>query len=156
MHSGERSNKCNQCDFASSIVVNLRGHLKIHSGEKTNKCNQCDNASACAGALRIHLKTHYWEKTNKCNQCDYALPEAGQLRRFLKTHGGEKTNKCNQCKYAIRHSMTQATSGNIWKHILEKYQTNVSDFASCRSCNLRTYLKNHTPHILKQPLTYCL
>ena len=41
-HSGERSKKCYQCDFASSQAANLRLHLKTHSGEKSNKCNQCD------------------------------------------------------------------------------------------------------------------
>ena len=41
--SGEKSNKCNQCDYASSWAGNLRTHLKMHSGEKPNKCNQCDS-----------------------------------------------------------------------------------------------------------------
>ena len=45
MHSGEKSNKCNQCDFASSYASALRAHLKTHSGEKSIKCNQCDYAS---------------------------------------------------------------------------------------------------------------
>ena len=33
-HSGKRSNKCNQCDFAFIQAGNLRPHLKAHSGEK--------------------------------------------------------------------------------------------------------------------------
>ena len=28
-----KSNKCNQCDYASSRPSDLRTHLKIHSGE---------------------------------------------------------------------------------------------------------------------------
>ena len=31
---GIKPNKCNQCDFASSLAGNLRRHLKTHSGEK--------------------------------------------------------------------------------------------------------------------------
>ena len=31
--SEEKSNKCNQCDFASTRAGNLRTHLKTHSGE---------------------------------------------------------------------------------------------------------------------------
>ena len=53
-----KSNKCNQCEYASSWTGNLRKHLKIHSGEKSNKCNQCDFASSEASHLRRHLKTH--------------------------------------------------------------------------------------------------
>ena len=87
-----KSNKCNQCDFASSWVSSLRTHLKTHSGEKSTKCNQCDYESSRADNLRAHLKTHSGEKTNKCNQCDYASTSAGDLRRHLKIHSGEKPN----------------------------------------------------------------
>ena len=57
-----KSNKCNQCDYASSYANALKTHLKTHSGEKSNKCNQCDFASCYPSALRLHLKTHSGEK----------------------------------------------------------------------------------------------
>ena len=60
-----KSNKCNQCDYASSHAGNLRTHLKTHSGEKSNKCNQCDYVSSYASALKKHLKIHSGEKSNK-------------------------------------------------------------------------------------------
>ena len=90
MHSGEKPNKCNQCDYASSRVGDLRAHLNKHNGEKSQKCNQCDYASSHAGHLRTHLKTHSGEKSNKCNQCDYASSQASTLRTHLKTHRGVK------------------------------------------------------------------
>ena len=46
---GKRSNKCNQCAYASSYASHLRTHLKTHNGEKPNKCNQCNYASSQAG-----------------------------------------------------------------------------------------------------------
>ena len=82
--NGEKSNKCNQCDYASSREGNFRTHLKTHSGEKLNKCNQCDYASSRADVLRTLLKAHNGEKSNKCNQCDFAP----SLRTRLKTHSG--------------------------------------------------------------------
>ena len=36
MHCGEKPNKCNQCDFASSQAGHLRAHLKTHSLLKCN------------------------------------------------------------------------------------------------------------------------
>ena len=47
---------------------------------KSNKCNQCDYASYQAGDLRRHLKTHLGEKSSKCNLCDYATYHAGDLK----------------------------------------------------------------------------
>ena len=72
----------------------LRKHLKMHSGEKLNKCNQCDYASSQAGHLRRHLKTHSGKKSNKCNHCYYASSRRDTLRRHLKAHISGKTETC--------------------------------------------------------------
>ena len=74
----------------------------MHSGDKSHKFNQCEYAFSQAGHLRTHLQIHSGEKSNKCNQCDYATSQAGDLRRHLKTHSGEKSNKyiIKQCKAA--------------------------------------------------------
>ena len=69
-HSGQRSNKCNQCDYESSRADVLRTHLKNHSGEKLNKCNQCDYVSSWAINLRTHLKTH----SAQCVHCTVFFP----------------------------------------------------------------------------------
>ena len=31
---GERSNKCNRCEYASSVKGNFKIHLKTHTGER--------------------------------------------------------------------------------------------------------------------------
>ena len=49
-----------------------------NNGEKSNKCNQCNYASSDAGKLRKHLKTHTGEKSNKCSQCEYTSSHAGE------------------------------------------------------------------------------
>ena len=99
-HSGERSNKCNQCDFASCEADHLKRHFITHSGEKSDKCNQCDYASSLEVNLRTHLKEHNGEKSNKCNQCDFASSNPSTLRDHLKTHSGEKLKKCSQSNCA--------------------------------------------------------
>ena len=72
-NEGVKSNKCNQCNFASSQLGDLRKHMKIHSGEKSNKCNQCDYVSSQADNLRRHLRTHTVEKS-QTNATNVTMP----------------------------------------------------------------------------------
>ena len=53
--------------------------MKTHSGEKSNKINQCDYASIQADDLKTHVKTHS-EKSIKCSQCDFASSRADQFK----------------------------------------------------------------------------
>ena len=100
-NSGEKSNKCSQCGFASSWKSSLKIHLKMHNEETSNKCNQCDYASSTVSNFRRHLKTHSGEKLCKCNQCYYACFRADVLAIHMKRHSGDKTNKCKQCGFAF-------------------------------------------------------
>ena len=107
MHSGEKSNKCSQCNYASSWAGNLKMYLKTHSGGKSNRCNKCDlvsNPTRWSLLLHLGFSIQATEKYStvlqyiKCSRCDCS--HACSLRKHLKTHTGEKTNKCNQCDYA--------------------------------------------------------
>ena len=60
---------------------------------KSNKCNQCDYASSQSGHLMTHLKTHSEEESNKCNQSDYASSQAGHLRSRLKIYSEKKSKQ---------------------------------------------------------------
>ena len=120
------------------IAGDLMMHLQTHTGEKSHKCDQCAFASSQAGHLRIHLKTHTVEKENICNQCDHAC--SSNLRTHIKMHSGEKSHKCKQCGFAF----TGAGSfyGNIWKHTVEKSQTNATNVSM--HPHSRRHLKTHT------------
>ena len=99
-------------------------HMKTYSGEKLNKCNQCDFTSSRADNLRRHMKIHSGEKSNKCNQGEFASSRADNLRRHLKTHSGEKSNANATC--VIMHPLRQVIWGGIWKPTVEKSRTSAS------------------------------
>ena len=66
----------------------------VHSGEKSNQCNQCHYVCCDPSALRRNLKTHIREKTSKCNQCQFASHQVGNLRRHLLNGGEKKDEHC--------------------------------------------------------------
>ena len=58
----------------------------MHTGEKPNKYNLCEYTSFDASALRIHLSAHNKgrEKSNKCNQRNYASSYTSSLKNHMK------------------------------------------------------------------------
>ena len=49
--------RCEYCSYTSSYKGNLQQHLKIHLGEKSYKCNQCDYAAFRNEHLKRHLRS---------------------------------------------------------------------------------------------------
>ena len=75
-------------------------------GDKSNKCNQCDYATSRSGDLRKHLKTHRREKQNKCNLCDFASSRAEHLRTHMKnTLEKSKTNATSVTMHLLRQAL---------------------------------------------------
>ena len=97
-----------KCDYASLCTGNLRAHLRIHSGDRPNKCSQCNLTSVNAGHFSTWVKSYKYnqhifcvcsgksikgsfeiytqEKSNKCKQCDYAQIQAGNFMIHIWFH----------------------------------------------------------------------
>ena len=90
-HSREKSNICNQCEYAYLLACHLRRHLKTYGGK-----SQTNAINVTLHQLGQTVWGHIWKytKSNKCNQCNFVPYQAGSLRKHLKTHSGEKFNRC--------------------------------------------------------------
>ena len=138
IHSGEKSNKCKQCEYAVLHAYHSSEHLNTHRKEHFHKCEQCDLAFLIQEILGRICK-----RTDKCNHCKYAQYQTGNLRTQMKMHSGEKLNQCNQCDYVYSDPSTLRThlkrySGN------KSNKCNQCNFASTWPANLRMHLKSHS------------
>ena len=68
-------------NYGSGVVCEEIQKKKTDNAIKSNKCNQCEFASSQADVLRRHLRAHSEEKPRKCNQCDFSSSKAGNFRR---------------------------------------------------------------------------
>ena len=68
----------NDSSFTNTKVTSW----KTNNEDKSNQCNQCQYATPRASHLRTHLLTHSGEKPHKCSQCEYASFTAGNLRNI--------------------------------------------------------------------------
>ena len=83
----------------ASVICLGKGHFKIHSGEKFNKCKQCNFVSVQARSLKRHTRTHTGERSYNCTTCDFSSVRESTLRTHIRTHTGERPYKCNQCDF---------------------------------------------------------
>ena len=73
-HEGRVRYKCENmnCDFGTNRKDSLKDHSFIHTGEKTHKCNQCNYTSYHEGNFKEHVKTH--NKGKSTNVVSITLP----------------------------------------------------------------------------------
>ena len=76
--------------------VNMAEDLKspVHASQKLRSCNQCDFASERLGNLKRHMLVHSARKPFKCIQCNYSFTNYANLKRHMMTHSGERCFKC--------------------------------------------------------------
>ena len=125
--------------FCILSCICLRTHFKIHSGEKPNKCNQCDYASSDASNLRRHTKTHTGEKLFNCNKCSKVFARKCILSKHLKIHTREElekefvselTNETTSSLADFQHRVAEEQEYRNWSLLLHGWSTNQSRSAS--------------------------
>ena len=76
--------KCFHCLKTFNEVSELKIHSVVHTGEKPNKCNQCDFAAGHKNFLKKHVKTIHEGRTYQCNICKKVYRNAHSIESYIK------------------------------------------------------------------------
>ena len=79
--------------------------------------------NSCRTSLQYDGQASLNYQSNKCNQCNYAWSDPSAFRPHLITHNGEKSKNVDN---VTLHLIACSVWGIIWKHTVEKNQTNAT------------------------------
>ncbi|KAG6934179.1 zinc finger protein 99, partial [Chelydra serpentina] len=158
--------KCEQCNYITYVLSNLKLHTRIHTGEKPHSCDTCQKKFRTSGHLNRHKLVHLKMKHLKCKNCDYSTDKWQSLKWHVASHSDEKDlagskvqeqsllpvkiYKCEECGYATAHS------GNFKQHL--RIHTGEKPY-KCDQCSLAfrtsSHLKRHFLTHLKLRCNKC-
>jgi uncharacterized C2H2 Zn-finger protein/very-short-patch-repair endonuclease len=95
---------CQQCDYVSKRLGDLKKHVKqVHDKIKDFRCPQCDYKTSRSGNLKQHIKdVHSKIKDFECHICDYKASQSISLTKHIKTCTGGRTGSAGECQIENR------------------------------------------------------
>ncbi|XP_070177646.1 zinc finger protein 135-like [Littorina saxatilis] len=109
---GHKTTKTHSC-------YDLKQHVVTHTGERPNRCAQCNLFFCNPSRLKRHMSIHTGERPCKCAQCNSSFRDSWKLKRHMVIHTGKKPHRCPQCNasfkrpdYLRRHMLTQSHTLN--------------------------------------------
>jgi len=94
--------RCDNCDYKTKYLRDLRTHQKIHTGQGLLRCEVCAYATPKANLMRAHVRAHTGEKNFKCDTCAKAFVEKSALTRHLRTHSQDMPFACHLCSFKTK------------------------------------------------------
>ena len=82
----------------------MRSYVITQSGEKSQKCNKCDYLVSHSNTLKVHMKITMERKTSNITFFRAGCMKKYTAKRnsfMVKSHkGSQKSYKCSQCEFA--------------------------------------------------------
>lgn len=78
--------KCKHCSYSTSIVWNIKVHVRTHTQERPFTCHVCPKTFNHKISLDTHLCQHTGRKPFKCNICFQEFAFSSSQRRHILTH----------------------------------------------------------------------
>ncbi|GBM51298.1 hypothetical protein AVEN_164378-1 [Araneus ventricosus] len=112
---GRTVHRCMVCQYCSSIITNMKRHVRTHTGAKPFSCPHCGQREIDASESRASYQTQIIEGhiVHCCIDCQYRSCKRSHMNRHEKIHTGERPFSCphfgqrfTQKEHALRHIST--------------------------------------------------
>lgn len=109
VHDAEKTFVCDQCDYKSTRLGDLKSHKKVHSVEKPFKCDECNFETARSSDYKKHKRRRHPTlqpevlRPFPCDQCSYRGATPFDLKNHQNIHSGLKPFKCDICEFQTAH-----------------------------------------------------
>ena len=84
---------CNQCDYSSSYIKNVKRHTEIAHEGIGYPCELCDFSATRPSQLRTHKRSKHEEFRYSCDQCAYSASCLPYLKRHKESTHSKKSEK---------------------------------------------------------------
>lgn len=95
LHSNERY-PCEQCDYTTNTIQNLKRHMIRHQDVYKYTCATCGQQFKCSGSLKMHQYTHK-ENNFECEQCHKKFSRPQNLKIHIEAIHLQKRYNCPKC-----------------------------------------------------------
>ena len=99
---------CNQCDYESEILKELKGHQneKKHEGMKF-QCHLCKYRATLQSNLKIHVQAMHECQTYNCDVCSFSAstPQTVVWHKKAKHPGSTRKKTCAACAKLLREGL---------------------------------------------------
>ena len=137
---GERKFKCDMCPYKSTILADLKIHIKgVH------ECEECGYAASPKETLNTHKATVHkmGEKKFKCEKCPFKSFHRPNLNKHINTvHDKMRDHVCDDCGYSTSQKGTlNRNRATVHKTGEKKFKCEKCPFKSFRRPNLKMHIK---------------
>ena len=146
MH-GERSYKCEHCDYESKSKQYFMRHEQVNHSRSKIVCGQCSFSTKQITSLKYHVKSAHEGVRWACDVCDHKFNSPSVLRLHKGREHGQQlyTRSCTICDFIVETKDNQKTRAKINNHMDMIHREIVY---KCEECSYTTKsnknMKSHT------------
>ena len=126
--STEKHFLCNQCDYVTHLLDNLRHHKKYKHEGILYPCVECEYVTSRADNLKLHKESKHKGIRYSCGQCDYSATRSTHLKRHIQNKHEGVRYPCNLCNYE------GTEKGSLKRHVKRHHESE-------RDCEVGNFFK---------------